>query len=182
LAGDDRRNCRQDNEGNEPPELACRPVEIWFQDEARVGQHGTLTRILGQARHPSADQARSAVYLGLPVRRHLPGARHRRRVGHAGSQHRGHEPTSGRNQPMRQRQCRRPFDPRRCRLAQFATTHRARQHRAHAAAAHRAGAELSRSFGELRTSGTICAATFSATASLTPMRQSSRRVAMPATP
>jgi hypothetical protein len=26
-------------------ELAGRPVEIWFQDEARVGQQGTLTRI-----------------------------------------------------------------------------------------------------------------------------------------
>jgi len=27
------------------PAAACRPVEIWFQDEARVGQQGTLTRI-----------------------------------------------------------------------------------------------------------------------------------------
>jgi transposase len=28
-----------------PQELVGRPVEIWFQDEARVGQQGTLTRI-----------------------------------------------------------------------------------------------------------------------------------------
>ncbi|MGH6853100.1 MAG: transposase [Methylocella sp.] len=28
-----------------PPELVGKPVEIWFQDEARVGQQGTLTRI-----------------------------------------------------------------------------------------------------------------------------------------
>ncbi len=28
-----------------PSQLAGRAVEIWFQDEARVGQHGTLTRI-----------------------------------------------------------------------------------------------------------------------------------------
>ncbi len=28
-----------------PRELAGRPVEIWFQDEARVGQQGTLTGI-----------------------------------------------------------------------------------------------------------------------------------------
>src|SRR3982074_2523925 len=28
-----------------PPQLARRPVEIWFRDEARVGQQGTLTRI-----------------------------------------------------------------------------------------------------------------------------------------
>ena len=47
-----------------PRELAGRPVEIWFQDEARVGQQG-------QARHASADQVRPAVHLGLPVRRRL---------------------------------------------------------------------------------------------------------------
>ncbi len=28
-----------------PPEAAGRPVEIWFADEARVGQQGTLTRV-----------------------------------------------------------------------------------------------------------------------------------------
>jgi hypothetical protein len=28
-----------------PPEAAGKPLEIWFQDEARVGQKGTLTRI-----------------------------------------------------------------------------------------------------------------------------------------
>ncbi|WP_456308223.1 transposase [Siccirubricoccus deserti] len=28
-----------------PPETAGRPIEVWFQDEARVGQQGTLTRI-----------------------------------------------------------------------------------------------------------------------------------------
>ena len=28
-----------------PPEAAGRPVEIWFTDEARVGQQGTLTRV-----------------------------------------------------------------------------------------------------------------------------------------
>lgn len=28
-----------------PPEAAGRPIEVWFQDEARVGQQGTLTRI-----------------------------------------------------------------------------------------------------------------------------------------
>ena len=31
-----------------PQELAGRSVEIWFQDEARVGQQGTLTRILAK--------------------------------------------------------------------------------------------------------------------------------------
>ena len=28
-----------------PPEAAGKPVEIWFGDEARVGQQGTLTRV-----------------------------------------------------------------------------------------------------------------------------------------
>ena len=28
-----------------PPEAQGKPVEIWFQDEARVGQQGTLTRV-----------------------------------------------------------------------------------------------------------------------------------------
>ena len=28
-----------------PPEAAGKPVEIWFADEARVGQQGTLTRV-----------------------------------------------------------------------------------------------------------------------------------------
>ena len=28
-----------------PAEAAGRPVEIWFTDEARVGQQGTLTRV-----------------------------------------------------------------------------------------------------------------------------------------
>jgi putative transposase len=28
-----------------PPEPAAKPVEVWFMDEARVGQQGTLTRV-----------------------------------------------------------------------------------------------------------------------------------------
>jgi len=28
-----------------PPEAAGKPVEVWFTDEARVGQQGTLTRV-----------------------------------------------------------------------------------------------------------------------------------------
>jgi len=28
-----------------PPEAAAKPVEVWFTDEARVGQQGTLTRL-----------------------------------------------------------------------------------------------------------------------------------------
>lgn len=28
-----------------PPEAAGKPVEVWWQDEARIGQQGTLTRV-----------------------------------------------------------------------------------------------------------------------------------------
>jgi hypothetical protein len=31
-----------------PPEAAGKPVEVWFADEARVGQQGTLTRVWAQ--------------------------------------------------------------------------------------------------------------------------------------
>lgn len=43
------------------PETARgRPIEIWFQDEARLGQQGTLTGV-GQTRHASARAARSTL-------------------------------------------------------------------------------------------------------------------------
>ena len=28
-----------------PPEAQGKPIEVWFQDEARVGQQGTLTYV-----------------------------------------------------------------------------------------------------------------------------------------
>ena len=28
-----------------PPEAAGKPVEVWFTDEARIGQQGTITRV-----------------------------------------------------------------------------------------------------------------------------------------
>ena len=134
------------------------------------------SRILGQARHASAHPARPAVHLGLPVRRHLPGTRHRRRPGHAGRQYRRHEPTSGRNQQMRQHQCHRPADPRRCWLAQFATTHPAENIVLMPLPSY--APELN----SVENNGTICAATFLATSSGTPTSRSSTPVAMPGTP
>ena len=53
-----------------PQELAGCPVEVLFQDEARVGQHGTLTR-LGQMRVASARSARPPLHLRLSVRSRL---------------------------------------------------------------------------------------------------------------
>jgi len=28
-----------------PSSAAGKPIEVWFQDEARIGQQGTLTRV-----------------------------------------------------------------------------------------------------------------------------------------
>lgn len=40
-----------------PPEAVGRPLEIWWQDEARVGQQGTLTRIWAKrGSRPSAPK------------------------------------------------------------------------------------------------------------------------------
>ncbi len=177
-----------------------RPAEIWFQGELSI-PHSNALRALeplahsaraGKPRHASphlggatgGSPGRSLPewpaegYLSGAVRasRRLPGARHRRRPGHAGSRHRGCEQAPARNQPMRQRQGHRPADPRRRRLARFATTRRAGDYRAHAASALRARAELGRPFARLRTYGTIRAAPFSAAASGPPMRPSSTRV------
>jgi putative transposase len=42
-----------------PPEAAGKPVEIWFGDEARVGQQGTLTRLWARrGTRPRAPQDR----------------------------------------------------------------------------------------------------------------------------
>ena len=49
-----------------PPEAAGKPIEIWWQDEARVGQQGTLTRIWAKrGSRPRAlpDQRRNSAYL-----------------------------------------------------------------------------------------------------------------------
>jgi hypothetical protein len=36
------------------------PIEVWFQDEARVGQQGTLTRIWAIAQRSSGGTGRRA--------------------------------------------------------------------------------------------------------------------------
>ena len=60
-----------------------KPIELWWQDEARVGQHGTLTRVWAERGSPAARPARSAPRLGLPIRRCLPASRYRRGYGAA---------------------------------------------------------------------------------------------------
>ncbi len=45
-------------------QLAGKPIEIWFQDEARVGQQGTLTGMWARRGTAPADRARPAVITG----------------------------------------------------------------------------------------------------------------------
>jgi len=119
--------------------LAGRPVEIWFQDEARVGQQGHADPHLGQARHAPAHPARPAVHLGLSVRRHLPGhAAPAAASGHAGCQYRTHEQHLAEISKCVSVSAIALLNPRRCWLAQFATTPSCQEYRAHAASVLRA--------------------------------------------
>ena len=53
------------------------PIEVWFMDEARVGQQGTLTRIWAKR---GTRPARPPLHLDVSVRRGLPRARRGRAV------------------------------------------------------------------------------------------------------
>ena len=104
------------------PEAARgKPLEIWFQDEARVGQQGTLTRVWAQARHPAAGAARHPLRVGLHLRRGLPRARRGRGPGAALRRHRGDERPPRRDRPHRRAGRARGARPRRRRLARRRT-------------------------------------------------------------
>jgi transposase len=92
------------------PEAARgKPVEIWFQDEARVGQQGTLTRIWAKrGTRPRAQ--RLPLQMGLHLRRRLSGAPRDGRSRPAARQRRDAVAASGRN-----RQAGRPRRTRRSR-------------------------------------------------------------------
>lgn len=67
-------------------------VEIWFQDEARVGQQGTLARVWADKGSKATRAARPALQVGLRLRRPLRRARHRGRSRAALRQRARHEP------------------------------------------------------------------------------------------
>lgn len=72
-------------------------IEIWFQDEARIGQKNGLVR--QWAPRGAADPThRSALRERLPVRRHLPRARNRGRSGAALRRYRRHHAASYRRE------------------------------------------------------------------------------------
>ena len=67
------------------------PVEFWFQDEARVGQQGTLSRVwapIGSRPAMVRDNRRANAYI---YRCHMSEPRHRRCSCHGERQHRSHE-------------------------------------------------------------------------------------------
>ena len=51
------------------------PVEIWFEDEARIGQKNGQGSAMGQARNAAKAARRPALRQRLSVRRDLPGTR-----------------------------------------------------------------------------------------------------------
>jgi len=46
-----------------PPEAKGKPLEVWFQDEARVGQKGTLVYIWGEKSKRPRDQRYDCAYI-----------------------------------------------------------------------------------------------------------------------
>lgn len=123
--------------GGSPPELAPgTPIEVWCQDEMRVGQKKTHLS-LGQERLTSSRHSRSTHPIDLPVRCCLPRARDWRRPRAAGLQQRSHAAPSRRNCNQGHPRCARCRAPRSSWLAWRQGSHGPKQYVAHAAAAAR---------------------------------------------
>ena len=86
-AGGFQKNFREAVARGVPEDARGKPLEVWFQDEARVGQQGTLTRVWAKRGTRPGRRATGAP-VGLSVRRGLPRARRGRRPGHALRRHR----------------------------------------------------------------------------------------------
>ena len=93
------------------------PVEVWFQDEMRVGQKNKLTyRWARKGSRPRADP-RSTHPIDLSVRRGVPRTRNRRCPRAAGLQHRSHAASSRRDRHQGHPRRPRHSHPRSSRLA-----------------------------------------------------------------
>ena len=68
-----KKNFAAEVEAALPETARSKPLEIWFQDEARVGQQGTLTRIWAERGTRPRAPRRHPLYLELHFRRRLPG-------------------------------------------------------------------------------------------------------------
>jgi hypothetical protein len=73
-------------------------VEVWFQDEARIGQKNTLTRVWGQTGSRPATPRELGFASAYFVWRGLPVAGQSGGADHADLQYRRHEPSSRRDQ------------------------------------------------------------------------------------
>ena len=76
-------------------------IEIWFADEARIGQKNKIARRWAKARHAAQRTERPEHGLDLHLWRHLPQARQGRWPCPALLQHRRHEPAPGRDRHRR---------------------------------------------------------------------------------
>ena len=87
---------------------AQEPIEIWFQDEARIGQKNGLVRQWASRGTRPIQHRRPALRERLSVRRHLPRARRGRGTGAALRRHRRHAAAHRRDRPSRRprRPCR----------------------------------------------------------------------------
>jgi hypothetical protein len=92
-------------------------VEVWFQDEARIGQKNSLTRVWGQTgSRPAApkDLGFATAYLFGAV---CPSEGKSGGADHANLQYGGHESSSPRDQPPSRQRCPCRGDLGSCRLA-----------------------------------------------------------------
>src|ERR1017187_6801967 len=103
-------------------------IEIWFQDEARIGQKNKITPQVGQTRHSPERSAGSANRIDLYLRCNLPKTGQGRGSDPALLQYRSDEPAPrGNSQGGRTRSPRRP--PRRPgRMASVSKIAHSRQH------------------------------------------------------
>ena len=109
-------------------------IEVWFADEARVGQKNKITRRWARrGSRPSAPHDQRTA-LDLYLRRHLPQGRQGRGSCLAPLQHRGDEPASGRDRDRSGAGGSRRARPRSGRVAPVRQAHRAAEHHAGPAA------------------------------------------------
>jgi hypothetical protein len=71
-----------------PDAARGKPIEVWWRDEARISQQDALTLVAADCDNRVAA-ARSAIQVGLSIRRRLSRQRRRRDLGC--SQRQGHE-------------------------------------------------------------------------------------------
>jgi hypothetical protein len=119
-------------------------VEVWFADEARIGQKNSLTRVWGQTDSRPLAPKESWLRLGLCVWGGLPVGGQGGGVDHADLQHPRHEPPSPRDRQSSRGRCSCRGDPRWCWLAQEPRPGGPRQYNLVGAAALQSGAQPGR--------------------------------------